>query len=79
MDLRNCSARVKKVCTDILNIPEADTHLFASVKRVGPKRGIKPRPFLATYHYFSERDAVRLKSNDKLGELKTAGNENWSL
>lgn len=54
-------------------MPEADTHLFESVKRVSPKRGSKPRPILATYHYFSEREAVRLQSYDKSEELKAAG------
>jgi hypothetical protein len=66
----DCGAIIKTVCTDILDMPDANTHLFENVRRVGPKRGSKPRPILVTYRYFSEREAVRLRSYDKSGELK---------
>ncbi|XP_060562988.1 uncharacterized protein LOC132722497 [Ruditapes philippinarum] len=68
----NCTSRVKNVCKDILGMPEADTYLIERAQRIG-KKGSKPRPILVSYHYFAEREAVRLKSYDKSGELRAAG------
>jgi hypothetical protein len=51
---------------------EADTYLIERAQRIGEK-GSKSRPILVSYHYFAEREAVRLKSYDKSGELKAAG------
>ncbi|XP_045160700.1 uncharacterized protein LOC123525618 [Mercenaria mercenaria] len=70
-EFEECTARVKSVCKDTLQMPEAETYLIEHSQRVG-RKGAKPRPILVTYHYFSEREKVRLKSYEKSDELKTA-------
>lgn len=72
-DTENCINSVKDVCKSILDMPDASQHLIERANRIGRKSGGKPRPILATYHYYAEREAVRLKSYDKADDLKKAG------
>lgn len=69
----DCTALVKALCKDTLQIPEADTFTFERVQRLGKKKGEKARPILVRFHYLDQRDKVRSASFDLAEDLKDAG------
>lgn len=69
----SCIHTIKDLCKNVLEIPNSQDHVIERAQRVGRQTAGKPRPILATYHYLSEREAVRLKSFDKAEDLKKAG------
>lgn len=67
----NCEILVKKLFDNVLKIPQSENFLFDRVHRVGRKSG-KPRPIVAKFHYYSERERVRQASFNYGEQLKAA-------
>ena len=68
----NCENIIKAICAEKLELHEAHNMTFDRVHRVGNASGNKPRPIVAKFHYFKQREIVRQASYDKAGALKGA-------
>ena len=62
------------MCSVNLGIDTAKTFTFDRAHRLGGDNSKKPRPIVVKFHYFSEREKVRLKSyeQDSKDRLKQA-------
>ena len=65
----NCETLVKDFCTNKLEIEGAKL-VFDRVHRVGGNTAKKPRPIVAKFHYYSEREAVLTAAGDRSDDLK---------
>lgn len=59
----SCETQIKNVINNYMGI-NAENFIFDRVHRMGSDKARKPRAIVAKFHYFSEREAVRLKSYD---------------
>ena len=59
----SCENLVKNVINNHMGI-NAENFIFDRVHRMGLDKARKPRAIVAKFHYFSERESVRLKSYD---------------
>ena len=78
----NCEILVKNMCSVNLGIDTAKTFTFDRAHRLGGDNSKKPRPIVVKFHYFSEREKVRLKSyeqdsKDRLKQAKLGVGEQW--
>ena len=67
----DCGKLVKKVIRDILHIPNPDDILFDRVHRVG-QRSTNARPIVVKFHYYTDREKIRMTSFACAAELKAA-------
>jgi DNA repair exonuclease SbcCD ATPase subunit len=70
----NCVEKVKMLFLTELQMEEEEAGKISIDKayRVGTKSGKKIRPIVAHFHYMKERDAIRQRSFDFAGNLKSA-------
>lgn len=66
----DCEAVVKKFCEDRLMMQDASGLVFDRVHRLGGPNSRKPRPVVAKFHYYKQREQVRQKSFDMRADLK---------
>lgn len=66
----NCEHLVKQFCDEKLSI-DASSMIFDRVHRVGGESTRKPRPIVAKFHYYNERETIRKKGLDCSTQLKT--------
>ena len=66
----NCEDLVKEFLSNQLEIQDADNITFDRVHRVGNKSAKKPRPIVAKFHYYTEREKVRQTSYTLSEKLK---------
>ena len=71
-DAENCGQKVKEMVANELHVENAHGILFDRVHRVGQKSAGKPRPIVAKFHYFTDRERVRQASFTYANELKAA-------
>lgn len=65
----SCEALVKQFILEKLNITQDIT--MDRVRRLGKPRG-RLRPIVVKFHYFYERELIRVTAKDKSDKLKTA-------
>lgn len=68
----DCETLIKTFCSEKLNI-DASTMIFDRVHRIGGNSARKPRPIVAKFHYYQERERVRKKGYDCSDQLKVNG------
>ena len=71
-DAENCGQKVKEMVANELHVEKAHDILFDRVHRVGQKSAGKPRPIVAKFHYFTDRERVRQASFTYANELMAA-------
>lgn len=65
----DCELLVKQFCHDKLGV-DASTMAFDRVHRVGGRDVKKPRPIVAKFHYYKERETIRQKGIECNTQLK---------
>ena len=65
----DCSKLVREVIRDVLHIPNADEIMFDRVHRVG-QRSATVRPIVVKFHYYTDREKIRMTSFACADELK---------
>lgn len=68
----NCERLIKEVCINHLQMPEAKDMLIDRAHRVGAMKNNKPRPIVAKFHYYAQKEAVKSRSYERANELKQA-------
>ena len=68
----NCERLIKQVCVEQLQMPEAKDMLIDRAHRMGAVKKDKPRPIVAKFHYYAQKEAVKSKSYERAENLKQA-------
>ena len=63
-DNEDCDYLVKQFCNKHLEMPQAKDIFLDRVHRVGVRKHNKTRQVVAKFHYFRDRETIRLKSYD---------------
>ncbi|MCG8044656.1 MAG: hypothetical protein N0E48_03050 [Candidatus Thiodiazotropha endolucinida] len=69
-DTEDCDYLVKQFCNEHLELHQAKDMLLDRVHRVGVKKPNRSRPVVAKFHYFRDRETVRLKSYNYTEAMK---------
>ena len=70
VESKTCESLVKGLITNILKI-ETKNMVFERIHRLGkPTRHDKPRPIIARFHYYSDRERVRNEAFARKDDLK---------
>ena len=71
-DHEDCDQKVKELIENEFQIENAKSIIFDRVHRVGARQMFKPRPIVAKFHYYSDRENVRKTAFDKTADLKSS-------
>ena len=68
----DCTQKVQELLEQDLQIENVKSIVFDRVHRVGARQMFKPRPIVAKFHYYSDREKVRKTAFDNTTALKSS-------